>query len=463
MGVLKSSFFRFDAAFFRKLCKKSLGACLLAFAILGAAERESVSVEDAFWAYDDGMVSYEELEDLLQAIDEGPAEACLLWESYGGDPCRKSLGERLKRLDFRGRFGYSVSFDSVGNIRRERFRLALGIQRFDGEVRLASEDRKKPQVERFRIVYRDGKSFSVLGNILASDVGSALSLEKTEGTVVAFGGKGFSLGSVLLTDSSFGGIVSFGAGTFRFAGLGTFARDGFRDAFLKIRNEDSDVQLSYSNGWETPLLYVSAHSVKNRRWNIRFRSYFHGNRHFSGIFHIPKSVEKNRAVGNASVKYRVSDWTFGLGGKFFIPLEAFASKSELETTAGKNGPSAKIAIGSRLKFLEDSLEASHFLRSGIRLFEAESLFGEWKWVQRFPTANSLYEIRSGAVLFVDSPVSVSTVLIWRGPQKKPLVLRETTQMDFSKFFSGKSSVELRGYRFRKLGLWRFGLEVSGKW
>ncbi len=139
---------------------------------------------------------------------------------------------------------------------------------------------------------------------------------------------------------------------------------------MKIRNEEADIQLSYSNGWESPLLYVSARSVKNRQWNVRFRGYFHGNRQFSGIFHIPKSVEKNRAVGNASAKYRFSDWTFGIGGKFFIPLEASAAKSELEATAGKNGSSAKILLGSRLKFLEDSLNATHFVRSGIRLFAA---------------------------------------------------------------------------------------------
>lgn len=460
---VKSSFFRFDAAFFRKLCKKSLGASLVAFAMLGAAERESVSVEDAFWAYDDGTVSYEELEDLLRAIDEGPAEACSLWETYGGDPCRKNFGELLKNWNVRGNFGYSVSFDSVGGVRRERLRLALGLQRFDGEVRLASENREKPWMERFRIVYRDRKSFGVLGDILASDVGSAISLEKTMGTLVVLGGKSFSIGSVLLADSSFGGVVSLGAQRFRFAGFGNFARDGFRNAFLKIRNEEADLQLSYSDGWKTPLLYVSSRSAKSYPWSVRIRGYFHGNRQFSGIFHIPKSVEKNRAVGNASVKYRFSDWIFGLGGKFFIPQESSVAKSELEATVGKNGPSAKIALGSRLKFLEDSLDATHFLRSGIRLFEAESLLCEWKWTQRFPAANSLYEIRSGVVLFVDSPVTVSTVLIWRGEQKRPFVLRETTQMAFSKFLSGKSSVELRGNRFRELGLWRFGLEVGGKW
>ncbi len=463
MGVLKRTFSRFQGVCFRTLCEFSFCLLPLAFSNLWASERESVSVEDAFWAYDDGTIGYEELEDLLRAIDEGSAEACLLWESYGGDPCKKSLGERLKGLNVRGKSGYSVSLDSVGGVRRERLRFALGVQRFDGEVRLASENREGFRVEHWRIAYRDRKSFGVLGNVMASDIGSAIPLERSVGAVVVPGGKSLSIGSVLLTDSSFGGFVSFGTGNFRFAGLGLFERNGFRDAFLRFRTADSDMQLSYSKDWETPLLHVSARSERNGRLQARFRSYFHGNHRFPGIFRVPKSVERNRAVGNVSLKYRILDWTLGLGGKYFVPLESAVAKSELETSAENSGPHAKTVVGSRWKFMEDSLEATHFLRGGIRLLEAESLFGEWKWTRKFQTARNLCEIRTGVRFLVDSPVSFTTTLIWREAQGRPLVFRGVTRIDFSRFLSGKSSVELRGARVRKLGLWRFGLEIGGKW
>lgn len=463
VDVLKKSFSRFQGACFRTLCKWSLCLLALAFSKICALERQSVSVEDAFWAYDDGTIGYEELEDLLRAIDMGTSEACLLWESYGRDPCQKSFGEQLESLKVRGKSGYSVSIDSVGSVRRERSRFALGARRLDGEVRLASENRGRFRVEHWRIVYRDRKSRGVLGNVLASDVGSAIPLEKSEGTVVVPGGKSLSIGVALLTDSSFGGLVSFGIGKFRLAGLGMLAKNGFRDAFLRFRSADSDVQLSYSKDWETPILLVSARSERNGRWSARFRSYFHGNRRLSGIFRVPKSVEKNRAVGSASLKYRIPGWTFGLGGKYFVPLEASVARSELEASAEKGGTHAKTVLGSRWKFLEDSLDATHFLRGGIRLFDAESLFGEWKWTQRFFAAENRCEIRTGVRFLVDSPVSFTTVLVWRGPRNKPLVFREVTQVNFSRFLSGKSSVELRGSRIRKLALWRFGLEISGKW
>lgn len=463
MDILKGTFLRVPAASFRRLGMVSL--CILALAVskLCAQERESVSVEDAFWAYDDGAIGYEELEDILRAIDAGTAEACLAWESYGGDPCKRSLGEQIERLRIRGKSVYSVSIDSVGGVRRERLRFALGAQRFDGEIRLSSENRERLRVESWRIAYRDRKSLGVLGRILASDVGSAIPLEDPEGTVIVPGGKRLSLGSALLTDSSFGGIFSLETGKFRLVGFGMLAQDGFRDAFLRFLSVESDVQISYSKDWETPVLLVSARSERSARWSARFRSYFHGNRQLSGIFRIPKSVERNRAVGHATLTYRIPDWTFGLVGKFFVPLEASVARSELEASAERRGTHAKMVIGSRWKFLEDSLAATLFLRGGIRFLEAESLFGEWKWRQEFSAKEDRYEIRTGVRFLVDSPVSFSTALVLRGPRKSPLVFREVTQVDFSRFLSGKSSVEFRGSRIRKLGLWRFGLEIGGKW
>ena len=48
-----------------------LGILLALQGMLWSAERESVSVEDAFWAYDDGKIGEEDLEELLRLIEAG--------------------------------------------------------------------------------------------------------------------------------------------------------------------------------------------------------------------------------------------------------------------------------------------------------------------------------------------------------------------------------------------------------
>ena len=69
-----------------------------------ASEREKVTVEDAFWAYDDGKIGYEELEGLLKWIDAGDvSEACAEWEALGLDPCQKKISGNLDRLESTGK------------------------------------------------------------------------------------------------------------------------------------------------------------------------------------------------------------------------------------------------------------------------------------------------------------------------------------------------------------------------
>ena len=79
-----------------------LGILLALQGMLWSAERESVSVEDAFWAYDDGKIGEEDLEELLRLIEAGDGEeACTEWEALGLEPCQKSWTERLDGLNFR--------------------------------------------------------------------------------------------------------------------------------------------------------------------------------------------------------------------------------------------------------------------------------------------------------------------------------------------------------------------------
>ena len=101
-----------------------------------ASEREKVTVEDAFWAYDDGKIGYEELEGLLKWIDAGDvSEACAEWEALGLDPCQKKFQEVLTGWNPRGRIGYAISLDSTGSARNKRLYGRLGFGILHAEVR----------------------------------------------------------------------------------------------------------------------------------------------------------------------------------------------------------------------------------------------------------------------------------------------------------------------------------------
>ncbi len=441
-----------------------------AVAILGglqlslAAERESVTAEDAFWAFDDGRISYEELEDLLESIESGDArEACEEWEALGGDPCRKTLSERLSDWNFRGNARYALSIDSSGNVRNETATLKVGIRRFSGEVRGKSERRKNARVEHWKFLY-EGSSFrNALGNVSAADLGSSIPLQKRTGNVSSAKLGNFQAGAFLLTDSSAGILASAKLPrAAKVSGMGNFSMEGFQNAFLRTNFPLADVQILYAKSWRTPLLFLSGKSGQEFPLRIRLRAYFHRNDSLPGVFKLPQRVESSKAFASTQIETRFRDWQIKLSARFSIPADSGKSREFAEAFVGKKNPAA-IDFGLRANSVGDSLSATGILRSGIRLFSAESLFAEWRLSPDFYGERTLYEIRPGIRIQVEEEVSTQCLLILRGPQKKPLSLRNVTEMSFSQNLFGKSSLEWRANRLREMHLWRFGLSLGGKW
>lgn len=442
----------------------------LAVALLGAiqlslaAERESVTAEDAFWAFDDGRISYEELEDLLESIESGDArEACAEWEALGGDPCRKTLSERLSEWNFRGNARYAISIDSSGNIRNETATLKLGFWRFSGEVRGKSERRKDVRVEFWKFLYEGRRFRNALGNVSAADLGSSVPLRNRTGNVSSAKFGDIRTGAFLLTDSSAGMLASAKLPlAAKLSGMGSFSPGGFQNAFLRTSLPLADFQILYAKSWRTPLLFLSGKSGREFPLRIRFRAYFHRNDSLPGIFKLPRRVESSKAFASTNVETRFQDWHFKLSARFSIPADSGKSREFAEAFVGKRNPAA-LEFGLRTNSVGDSISATGILRSGLRLFSAESLFAEWKCSPDFYGKRVLYEIRPGIRIQVEDEVTTQWLLILRGPHKKPLALRNVTEMSFSRNLFGKSSLEWRANRLREMHLWRFGLSFGGRW
>lgn len=436
-----------------------------------ASEREKVTVEDAFWAYDDGKIGYEELEGLLKWIDAGDvSEACAEWEALGLDPCQKKFQEVLTGWNPRGRIGYAISLDSTGSARNKRLYGRLGFGILHAEVRLRSQAGSDWALEygRFEI---QGKHVAFLaGNLVALDFGSAIPLQKRRGVDFTAQWKSFQWGTFALEDSSFGmhTMVSIRKNV-QILGMYSASVDGFRDAFARIRGQNSDVQILYSQNWKTPLLYLYANSPPSTallgRYPLafRFRAYIHKNDSLPGIFRLSKLVQKNRVNASSWVQARFWNWTFRVNERVYIPLDSGKASFAVDFSFVRNRNFASVGGGAFLNAVGDSRSAQVYVRSGLRLFSAESLFTEVRATPQETFSRTLYEIRPGIRLEWEKNVSSDIVLILRYPKKSPIVLREETRMQFFSNAEGKSSLELRADRLRRLHFWRFGFEWEVKW
>jgi len=436
-----------------------------------AVERENVTVEDAFWAYDDGKIGYEELESLLKWIDAGDdSEACAEWEALGQDPCRKSFEDVLIGWNPRGRMGYAISFDSTGNVRNKRLygNFRMGILK--GEARLLSQGGSRLSLEHVRLEIKTKHLTVFAGNLKASDLGSAIPLQKERGGVLTGKWNPFGLGTFVLEDSSTGMHAALAIRKqVQIFGMSSASLDGFRDAFLRVHDPTSDVQILYSKEWKTPLFYADAKSHPSNLFlgrfpvTFHFRAYFHQNDSLPGIFRLPKFVQKNRAHASSSVQMRFSNWTFRTNERLYVPIDSGKASSVIEISLVRNREKASIGGGGFLKTMGDSLALQVYMRSGVRLFSAESLFAEVRATPQENFGKTLYEIRPGIRLEWEKNVASDILLILRGPKKKPLVLRKETRMQFFSKAYGKSSLELRADRLHRLHFWRFGFEGEIRW
>lgn len=423
--------------------------------------RENVTVEEAFWAYDDGRIGLDELEELLFYVENGDVHgACEEWEALGGDPCRKTLAEKMEDWKWRGNLSYGLSLDSTGSVRNSHSRIAIGLLRFSLEMRFKSESGGDVHLEQFRLLYKDRRSFSVFGHIVASDVRSAVPLESRVGNVWSVGTRDAEAGTILLTDTSAGIRAAVGrAERLQFLAMGLFSAQGFCDAFFRVKMDAADVQLSYSSGWRTPLLYASARTPRNAPLRFRFRAYFHQNPDWSGVFRIPQMVKKNRFFIYLAGEYPLASWALRFSEKTSAPLDSGFARNVFEVSARRSNKAAGLEAGMKWTVAGDSAVPVVFLRSGIRLFEAESLFCEWRETLKMPIRERRYEIRPGIRVDVGENVSAIARLIIRGPRSLPVVLREETQMQILPKFYVKSLMELRAMRLRQLHLWRLGVEA----
>ena len=445
-----------------------LGILLALQGMLWSAERESVSVEDAFWAYDDGKIGEEDLEELLRLIEAGDGEeACTEWEALGLEPCQKSWTERLHGLNFRGAFQEALSLDSAGNLRNQQMRLALGLWRISGEVRFKSQGAQSPTVKYRRLQYK-GRRFSfAAGNLSSIDVGSAVALQKRLGGILTVRLKPLTVGAFAWEDSTAGFHTAIGSPkNIQLFGMGNFSLDGFRGAFLRAKNSTADVQVLYSKHWNTPLLYVSGTSEKGKNslpLRLRFRAYLHKNDTLHGIFRLPKIVETHRAVGNSTVQIALGDMNLRLLLSVAVPLDTGKARSVAEISCLRRQEYASLGMGTRVSAVGEDFSTTLLMQSGVSLFKKDSLFAEWRLTPRHSLKTTLYEIRPGFSIPIEEAVRAKVLCILRGPQKKPLVVRLETQMTFSTKLYGKSSLELRSERFQDLHLWRFGFEFDGMW
>lgn len=431
------------------------------FAFTFAFSESFLNEEQAFWAWDDGLITYDELEDLLALIQDGEdEEACALWESYGGEPCPETVASLLSKSKVHGGLAYSASFDSLGHVSRRRFLTKASWMQFSGNAVFAGEPAMNAKPEKWRIQYKGKREFAVLGNLSKGDAGSLLPIIPVLGYAGGLETKLWEAGALLTADSAIG--VRAGFGDVKVLRISAFALGSLEreySLFLCTRFAGSDLTVAYNRGWRTPLLFASFVNNKKDMLGIRyhFKGYFHGNDSLPGFFRLPRSVNKNKWWWSQWANVPLKQWMIVLAERTTVPKDSGIIHSDFSLSAKKKCRRSALGTVVSARALGDSLLLSFTLASGIRLFESESLFTEIKWnLEKLPVFEWGVKANLGKKAYSQVLLTVNEAF----SETSPLILREQTEMLFCKWFSGKLFADFRIRKRSGVSLKRFG--VSGK-
>ena len=425
---------------------------------------EALTPEQVFWGWDDGRLTYEQVEELLELLErEDEANACALWYAYVGEPC---VGYEALNSDdeipVHARVVWRASLDSLGVPYAQSLRAETNYTRYRLKLLWKGDRaalRKRPAEG--RLEYSDKKAGAVFGNLTYTDVQSPFSLTKFFGYAGHITFPVVDMSALLTLDSSYG--LRLGTGnkkTVAASGMGIYHEkdcSGFAHVFIP----GAEFALGWNEHWKTPLVLgkfnYSEKTVRKFQWNGIV--YWHQNDSLRGPFQFPSSVATNEWWVTQRQSLAWSDWTFSWNERLFIPQDTGAASLEGAFAILRKRNAAALGANWRVgRKADDKFYSRYELQSGIHLFAAESLFVQMEWQKElFP------RMTLGILQTPHRRIKIKNLLIlnsrWSGAS--PLVFRHETQIKKSEHWGGSLRFDWKIERSLEINPNRFGFSLEG--
>lgn len=396
----------------------------------GRAVALSLSEEEVLWAWDDGRITYPQVEEILAFLDADDVEsACGLWYAYAGAPCAGYEEYYPAELPVRGKIRYAASLDSMGKPYSQSVRAEAAWNRFDVRALWRGKGSALESApETWRVRYRDRAGEAVLGSLAAGNLRSPFPLSGYTGYAGNVAFKKWNAGALLAVDSSAGLRLGVSPSkNFSALGMGIL-RPGERSAFARIAVPGAELALAWDARWDTPLasLKFRASGAEPVPWNWSGQVFCHGNDTLPGPFAFAKSVARDAWWISERGSFRVGEWTLAVRGLGEVPADTGANSVIGEFRARRVRERAALGAGVYAQSKNGKNEIRWYeLESGIRIVPSESLFVNVRWMNSFLPRWTL-----GLSHFPHPKVTMREILIVDGrfSEEKPLVFRHSTQI-----------------------------------
>lgn len=294
-----------------------------------------ISVEQVYWWWDDGLIEYAEVNDLVLLLESGDEEgACLYAEALGLEKCelskpRKKIQRQEKNWD--GSLRYVESRDSTDELILRKLDARL---RYDAYGFRGAFTGKKISNAAWQLSYRRDGYEALLGEIRYGEMGLGFPLEIQEGTWLAYKGSRISAGGALFTDTTVAGLLGV-----NFAGISvnawTFAKSSIA---LEGVNENFSAGAWYAQEMRLPLYRASVKYASGDfpkiLWNGLF--YAHEESVLPYPLKLPAAVRKSRYWASQTEKFTFNEYSIAFVERLQIPLDTGKTLPYVSATVQKS-------------------------------------------------------------------------------------------------------------------------------
>lgn len=418
--------------------------------------------EEIFWWWDDGLISYEQVEeflDLLNADDE--AGFCALMEGYLNQRCpSKEKPKTTSKAKDKGKYQYAkvqwkAEVDSAALFQKQRFKITAVFKPFTFETRQDSIS---------TLTYQRDKNTASFGHITYNQLGTGIPLDPVRGYFGELFIQNASLGLLFTEKLDWGIQANFKREAHYFnCHFYSFQKKTF--LLGRYQNKIADIALWYDLSNLEPLarIRLTYPKKKSSPWQWKGEFFFHQKDSLKPPLHLPKSVAKNSFWSVQYQNFKTSFLNVSFYEKIGVPIDTGIIQASLQTT---------VKIFSSKSFLETTfscrdahqhceqpqarLHLSINPKKGFELFTKSLIQGESfsTWWERPQSSFGLnYSPEKG--------VSFKNELIFPSKNaKKPISWRQSTQVRKSNFWSFTLHFEIQMLENAFIRPYRTGVAFS---
>lgn len=334
---------------------------VLLFGLLYLAQNLFASIQtltesQVFEWWDDGIVSAEEAQEMLNLLQEDNVhEACILAEIYALENCesetfnlkptkvKQTQSRKLKkeppsksnqREKFSGHLSRKVQTDSLGEIEKSNLSFQLNFYRFN--LRLGSQE---------LLTYKNKNTEAFFGQISTKEFHSHIPLDTLWGTALFFPMKNFILGAALDTAKNIQGFLNY-----------PFSKEFSLNAVYWFSPQQQSVALHAKSPWGeisawqiiapsndfSPLIKLELHNKEQQTFHSlswKTVAYIHGDS-IPIQSHLSATLLKYKFWGSQNFNFAFSDfWNSKVSAstRITIPLGADTASAKIKL-GGESGP-----------------------------------------------------------------------------------------------------------------------------